>query len=54
MEVKNYINEDDEDDGPVSDSDILPEIIKDDSFEGEFDNNQDTHFSSDDHTNSDD
>ena len=29
------------DDDPVSDSDILPEIIKDDSFEGDFDENND-------------
>ena len=34
------INEDDDEDDPISDSEIMPEIIKDDSFEGEFDDNQ--------------
>jgi hypothetical protein len=40
---------DDEDDGNVfqtDDADILPEIIKDDEFEGEFDINNDGKVSS--------
>ena len=44
-----YDDEDQSDDGKevVSDSDILPEIIKDDSFEGDFDDDQgETQFTS--------